>query len=137
LDGQAILVINCGSSSLKYEVYDMPAGTSLGKGTVERIGMGTGMITQKNPQDKKFYLEQEIADHAVAMMLVQKALTDPELGLIASTAEIRGVGHRVVHGGESYAESVVIDDHVLKAIEKTSNSLRFITLRTSPEYRKP
>ncbi len=118
MDAQAILVINCGSSSLKYEVYDMPGGESLGKGTVERIGMGTGMITQKNPQDVKFYLEQEIPDHSAAMSLVQKALTDPEKGLIANAGQIRGVGHRVVHGGESYAESVVIDQKVLTAIEE-------------------
>ncbi len=118
MDGQAILVINCGSSSLKYEVYEMPTGNSLGKGTVERIGMGTGMITQKTPDDQKFYLEQEIPDHSVAMDLVQKALIDSAKGLIKSASQIKGVGHRVVHGGESYAESVIINADVLKAIEE-------------------
>lgn len=117
MDGQAILVINCGSSSLKYEVYEMPAGTSLGKGTVERIGMGTGMITQEDPSDQEYYLEQEIPDHGAAMALVQKALTDPDKGLINDLSKISGVGHRVVHGGESYSESVVIDDDVIAAIE--------------------
>jgi acetate kinase len=112
----AILVINCGSSSLKYEVYEMPEGKSLGKGVVERIGVGTGNIEQKSDKGE-YYLEQKIADHKVAMELVRDALIDSENGLISSLNDISGVGHRVVHGGENYAESVVIDDGVLKAIK--------------------
>jgi len=113
---KAILVVNSGSSSLKYEVYEMPEGKSLGKGTVERIGMGTGNIGQSSPKGE-YILEQEIRDHGVAMELVRTALIDKEKGILGDLSEIVGVGHRVVHGGERYSRSVVIDDQVLEAIK--------------------
>jgi acetate kinase len=112
-----ILVINCGSSSLKYEVWGMPQRISLGRGLVERIGELKGRITQKSP-DAELVREVQIPQHKAAMELVREALTDPQKGILASLAEIAGVGHRVVHGGEQYSSSVVIDDDVLKAIEK-------------------
>lgn len=114
---EKILVINCGSSSLKYEVYAMPDRVSLGKGLVERIGGDKGCISQKS---SKGVLERDKAlpDHKAAMGLVSEALTDPQKGLVTELAEIKGVGHRVVHGGEDYSASVVIDDQVLDSIEK-------------------
>lgn len=112
---KAILVVNCGSSSLKYEVYRMPGGESLGKGTVERIGMGTGNIAQTSSRGE-YNLEVEIPDHAFAMDLLRQAMTDKEKGILHDLTEIAGVGHRVVHGGERYAESVVIDGEVIEAI---------------------
>lgn len=111
-----ILVINCGSSSLKYEVYEMPQQISIGKGRVERIGLEMGCVEQKKG-DQVYLKELPIPDHKVAFENVVTALTDPEKGLIKSTGEIHAVGHRVVHGGESYSESVIIDDNVKKAIE--------------------
>lgn len=113
---QAIMVINCGSSSLKYEVYRMPQGESLGKGVVERIGLGIGNITQSSPKGE-IRIDQPIADHSVAMELVVKSVLDAEKGILKSLKEITGLGHRVVHGGEKYSSSVVIDDEVLAAIE--------------------
>jgi acetate kinase len=112
-----ILVINCGSSSLKYEVYRMPQRESLGRGIVERIGELKGKIAQKTPRGD-LEREEPVPNHKAAMQLVSAALADPEKGAVASFAEIGGVGHRVVHGGEQYASSVVIDDAVVAAIEK-------------------
>lgn len=114
-----ILVINCGSSSLKYEIYLMPSQESLGKGLVERIGETEGHICQESKKGT-YDVVTPIADHKRAMELVAKALTDDEMGLIKDIAEITGVGHRVVHGGEDYAESVIIDEAVLESIDRNS-----------------
>lgn len=115
--GQKILVINCGSSSLKYEVYEMPAQTSLGKGLVDRIGIADGSISHEGVNGT-YERELDIADHKQGMELVIEALTDEHNGIVESLDEIVGVGHRVVHGGESYSASVVIDEEVEAAIEK-------------------
>jgi acetate kinase len=112
-----ILVINCGSSSLKYEVWQMPERTSLGKGLVERIGELKGKITQNTPRGD-FIREVQVAHHKAAMELVREALTDKAAGILGSIEEIAGIGHRVVHGGEQYASSVIIDEKVVAAIEK-------------------
>jgi acetate kinase len=112
-----ILVINCGSSSLKYEVFQMPQRVSLGRGLVERIGELKGKITQKTPRGN-LLREDAVPNHKTAMELVCAALIDPGLGAVASLEEIVGVGHRVVHGGEQYANSVIIDEDVVKAVEK-------------------
>ena len=110
------LVINCGSSSLKYELYQMPERISRGKGLIERIGLCSGKITQSFGV-KKLKRELEIPDHTIAFQEMIRALLDPMLGLISSLSEIEAIGHRVVHGGEQYSSSVVIDDDVFKAIE--------------------
>ncbi|MDD2684003.1 MAG: acetate kinase [Candidatus Cloacimonetes bacterium] len=111
-----ILVINCGSSSLKYEVYEMPSQQSLGKGLIERIGLNDAIISQ-NYQDQKFQKQCEIPDHRCAFEFMMEALLDQDHGILSNLGEIRGVGHRVVHGGEQYSESVLIDADVLRAIE--------------------
>lgn len=116
MENQKILVINCGSSSLKYEVYQMPSRKSIGKGLVERIGEEEGHINQKS-SNGEYDLITPIANHKKAIELVITALTDPQNGLIKSIGEITGVGHRVVHGGEKYAKSVIIDDDVINAIK--------------------
>ncbi len=110
------LVINCGSSSLKYEVYAMPQRESLGKGQVERIGISGGRLEQSSERGEINW-EQDVPDHENAAQLVGKALVDSESGILSDINEISGVGHRVVHGGESYSQSVVIDDEVMAAIE--------------------
>jgi acetate kinase len=112
---KVVMVVNCGSSSLKYEVYRMPEGTSLGKGLVERIGLPMGKLEQ-NSAKGDFHIEQAIPDHTAAMNLVQQALLDPAKGILGSLGEVAAVGHRVVHGGEKYSQSVIIDDKVMAAI---------------------
>ncbi len=116
-DRQKVLVINCGSSSLKYEVWEMPERTSLGKGQVERIGISGGYLKQTCERGT-VEREADIPDHTEAARLMGEALTDREQGIISDVSEITGVGHRVVHGGEEYSESVVIDDAVIAAIEE-------------------
>jgi acetate kinase len=113
-----VLVINCGSSSLKYEVWQMPQRVSLGRGLVERIGELKGKITHTGPTGEQHSREVQVPHHKAAMEIVRETLTDPAQGPLKSLDEITGVGHRVVHGGEQYAASVVIDDDVVKAIEK-------------------
>jgi acetate kinase len=112
-----ILVINCGSSSLKYEVFRMPQRVSLGRGMVERIGEKKGKIFQKTPRGE-YAREKEIPNHKMAMEMVRDALIDPALGLFTDLGAISSVGHRVVHGGEQYSKSVIIDGAVTAAIEK-------------------
>ncbi|MFW6215371.1 MAG: acetate/propionate family kinase [Alkalispirochaetaceae bacterium] len=112
-----ILVINCGSSSLKYEVYEMPSRESLGRGVVERIGQAQGNLVQ-NSWNGTIEREEPVGDHNRALTLMSEALTDEHNGILDSLEEISGIGHRVVHGGEKYAESVVIDESVIKAIDE-------------------
>jgi len=114
-----ILVVNCGSSSLKYEVYAMPKQISLGKGLIERIGLNTGMIKQE-ASGKTFERTTKIPNHTVAFKLMIEALMDPQSGVIEKSSEIQGVGHRVVHGGEQYSESVLINEDVIAAIQTNS-----------------
>jgi acetate kinase len=117
---RTILVINCGSSSLKYEVWQMPARVSLGKGIVERIGELKGRIVQDTPRGQ-YAREVQVPHHKMAMQLVRDALTNPARGILKDLSEIAGVGHRVVHGGEHYSASVVIDDAVVKAVEECAD----------------
>lgn len=115
-EDKRILVINCGSSSLKYEVYAMPSRTSLGKGLVEKIGLDKGILTQKSANGT-IELNVPIPDHTEALSLVTKCLIDSEKGILSNLDELSGIGHRVVHGGEDYSASVLIDNKVTKAVE--------------------
>lgn len=115
-NGTTVLVLNCGSSSLKYEVFRMPERESLGKGLVERIGEAGSFLAQSSPKGT-IRIEETMADHGHAMARVAKALVDAKYGILGKVDEIEAIGHRVVHGGERFASSVVIDDTVLKAIE--------------------
>ncbi len=113
-----VLVINCGSSSLKYQLINMETEESLAQGLVERIGIEGSILTQKVPGRDKYIIEQPMADHKDAIKLVLGALVDGTHGVISSMDEISAVGHRVVHGGEKYSESVVIDDAVMESLEE-------------------
>lgn len=113
-----VLVINCGSSSLKYQLINMETEESLAQGLVERIGIEGSILTQKVPGKDKYIIEQPMADHKDAIKLVLDALVDANHGVISSMDEISAVGHRVVHGGEKYSESVVIDDAVMESLEE-------------------
>ncbi len=113
-----ILVINCGSSSLKYQLIDMADESVLAKGLVERIGIEGSVLTHKPAGKDKAVIQQPMNDHKDAIKLVLDALVDPVHGVIKSMSEVSAVGHRVVHGGEKYAKSVLIDDSVMKALEE-------------------
>ena len=113
-----ILVINCGSSSLKYQLIDMATEESLAQGLVERIGIEGSVLTQKVEGKDKYIVKEQMKDHKDAIRLVLAALVDENNGVIKSMDEISAVGHRVVHGGEKYKESVVINDEVKANIEE-------------------
>lgn len=113
-----VLVINCGSSSLKYQLINMETEESLAQGLVERIGIEGSILTQKVPGKDKYIIQVPMKDHKDAIQHVLDALVDKAHGVITSMDEISAVGHRVVHGGEKYAESVVIDDKVMESLEE-------------------
>ncbi len=112
-----VLVINCGSSSLKYQLLDMVDESLLAKGLIERIGMQDGIHTLECPGKDKFEETLPIDDHAKAIELLMAALVNPEHGVLQSMSEVHAVGHRVVHAGEKYSGSVPITDDVLAALE--------------------
>ena len=112
-----VLVINAGSSSLKYQLFNMDNKAVLAKGLCERIGID-GRLTHTNPnKEEKYKADVPMKDHADAIRAVINILIDKEWGVIDSMSEIDAVGHRVVHGGEYFADSVLINDEVIKAIE--------------------
>lgn len=113
-----ILVINCGSSSLKYQLIDMDSEKIMAKGLVERIGIEGSKLTQKVSGRENFVIKEEMKDHKEAISLVLKALVHSENGVIKSMDEISAVGHRVVHAGEKYSDSVLIEDHVMDALKE-------------------
>ena len=116
-----ILVINCGSSSLKYQLINSESEAVLAKGLCERIGIDGSLLTHQPQGKDKVKIETPMPNHTVAVKLVIDALTDANHGVIASLEEIGAVGHRVVHGGEKFSTSVIIDDSVMKAIEECND----------------
>lgn len=112
------MAINAGSSSLKFQLFEMPAETVIAKGQVERIGMNNSIFTLKY-KGEKFELVQDIADHEAAINLLLAQLKEHEV--IADFAEITGVGHRIVAGGEWFNKSVIVDDEVLNKIERLAD----------------
>jgi acetate kinase len=116
-----ILVLNCGSSSLKYQLLDMKneeVYDLLAKGLVERIGMEVGCVKHEAPGKEKFVKEMPIADHTVGIQAVMEALLDKEYGVLTTLEDIEAVGHRVVHGAEEFVCSQLITDKVVAQIEK-------------------
>ncbi|MCM1125995.1 MAG: acetate kinase [Lachnospiraceae bacterium] len=112
-----ILVINCGSSSLKFQLIDAQSEELIAKGLCERIGIEGSQMTYSPKDGDKIEVSEPMADHTAAIRLVLNALTDAETGVVKSLDEIGAVGHRIVHGGENFAASTLITDEVLKAIE--------------------
>jgi len=113
-----ILVLNCGSSSIKYQLFDMSDGCEMkAKGLLERIGLNESIVTHKPTGGEVYKLITDIPDHTTGINLVMEVLCDPKHGVIKSVNEIKAVGHRVVNGGEAYKESVLIDNDVKKTIE--------------------
>ncbi len=115
-----VLVINAGSSSLKYQLINTDNNDVIAKGLCERIGIEGSKLTHKPAGKAEKVFEEKMTNHADAIKLVLNALLDKECGVIGSMSEIEAVGHRVVHGGEYFAGSVIIDDEVKAAIEKCS-----------------
>ncbi len=113
-----ILVINAGSSSLKYQLIDMTDESVIAKGLCERIGIEGSMLTHKYGEDGKFELVTPMKDHKDAMAAVLDALQDADHGVIKSIDEIGAVGHRVLHGGMEFTASCIIDDKCIEAIKK-------------------
>ena len=112
-----ILVINCGSSSLKFQLINAETEQCIAKGLCERIGIDGSMISYQPAGGEKEKTVTPMPDHVEAIRLVLEALTNPTTGAVKSLEEIDAVGHRIVHGGEKFTQSAVIDDEVMKAIE--------------------
>lgn len=113
-----VLVINCGSSSLKYQLLEMTTETLMAKGLVERIGIEGSVIKHETIGKEKYVLTTPMKDHTDAISHVMNAITHPEHGAIKELSEIKAVGHRVVHAGEKYANSVIINDDVIAVLEE-------------------
>ncbi|MGN1144907.1 MAG: acetate/propionate family kinase [Acetatifactor sp.] len=113
-----ILVINCGSSSLKFQLINSESEQCIAKGLCERIGIDGSMITYTPAGGEKEKTVTPMADHTEAIRLVLDALTNPKTGVVKNLDEIGAVGHRIVHGGEKFAASTIIDDEVIAAIEE-------------------
>ena len=112
-----ILVLNCGSSSIKYQLIESDSKEVITKGGIEKIGLPGAFIKFNAANGEKKTIEQDIPEHTVGVELIFKVLTDPVDGALKSLEELDAVGHRVVHGGEKFAESVLINDAVLAQIE--------------------
>ncbi len=115
-----VLVVNCGSSSIKFQVFDMPEQRVIAKGMVDRIGNeGSALIYEHDGSKNK--IEKPVPDHDTGMDIILEALVDPNDGVIKDINEIKAVGHRVVHGGEAFTGSVVINDEVIASIDKVAD----------------
>ena len=112
-----ILVLNCGSSSIKYQLFDFENRTILAKGVVEKIGLKGSCLKHEIPGEKKVRLEGEVIDHQVGIEYIIGVLTSKAHGCISSMKEIHAVGHRLVHGGERFQESTLIDDEAIENIK--------------------
>jgi len=115
-----VLVVNCGSSSIKFQLFDMPDQKVVAKGQVDRIGNEASALILEHAGEKTT-VEKPAPDHEAGMALIIEALTKPEGGVIKDIAEIKAVGHRVVHGGEAFTGSVLINDEVIASIDKVAD----------------
>ena len=113
-----ILVINAGSSSLKYQLIDIDTETVIAKGLCERIGIDGSMLTYKPANGDKVEIQKDMPNHEVAIKMVLDILTDAKVGVIKDMSEIAAVGHRMVHGGEKFSGSVIINDDVIEAMKE-------------------
>ena len=112
-----ILVINCGSSSCKFQLFETSTGDVLAKGNAERIGID-GKLTYKAPGKEDFICTDPMPDHKVAVKMILNALVDKDHGVLADISEIKAVGHRVLHGGKYYSKSVIVNDDVKRVIRE-------------------
>ena len=113
-----VLVVNAGSSSLKYQLFDTASGSVLAKGNCERIGIEGSKLTHKTQGKEEYINNSPLKDHSAAIKLVVEALLDKKVGCISSPGEIEAIGHRVVHGGPFFSESMLVTDEVMQVLEK-------------------
>ena len=113
-----VLVVNAGSSSLKYQLFDTASSSVLAKGNCERIGIEGSRIVHKTSGKEEYIKEGNLVDHSAAMKLVVETLLNADVGCIKTVDEIEAIGHRVVHGGPYFAESVLVTDEVMSVLEK-------------------
>src|SRR5512133_192214 len=116
-----ILALNCGSSSVKYQLYDWDKMEVVAKGMVERVIIGDSFILHEVPGREAHRYESDCPDHQVAIDLIIRTLTDPEHGVLSDINQISAIGHRVVHGGEKFTCSVMIDEQVLDAVKEVQH----------------
>jgi acetate kinase len=116
-----ILVLNCGSSSIKYALYNMDDKSVLASGGAERVGLDGAFVKVKLPNGEKKQIMHDIPEHTEGVKFIFSLLTDPQIGAIKSLKEIDAVGHRMVHGGEKFNKSVVLNDEVLRVFEECSD----------------
>lgn len=121
MKNKTIMVINCGSSSLKYQLFFMPEGIKLVKGLIERIGQKDSMLKQEKTNGQKFQKKVNAKDHKTAFKVAIETILDKKVGVLSSIEEIDAVAHRVVHGGEKYSDSIIIDNKVLKHIQELAD----------------
>ena len=113
-----ILVLNCGSSSIKYKLFEMPSKEVLAQGGIEKIGLPDSFLKLTLPNGEKKIIERSIQEHTSGVQMIFDVLTDAEFGVVKDLSEIEAVGHRVLHGGSKFSESVVINQDVINAIEE-------------------
>lgn len=116
-----ILVLNCGSSSIKYALYNMDDKSVMTSGGAERVGLDNAFVKVKLANGEKKQIMHDIPEHTEGVKFIFSLLTDPEIGVIKDLSEIDAVGHRMVHGGEKFNQSVVLTDEVLKAFEECND----------------
>ena len=116
-----VLVLNCGSSSIKYALYNMDTKEVMASGGAERVGLDNAFVKVKLPNGEKVTFMHDIPEHTEGVKFIFSLLTDAEVGVIKSLDEIDAVGHRMVHGGEKFTKSVIINDEVIRAFEEVSD----------------
>lgn len=116
-----ILTLNCGSSSVKYQLYDWDAHAALANGLVERVTQEGSRIEHKVPGRDEYEANHDCPDHREAIQLIMDTLVDPKVGALSSMTEVKAVGHRVVHGGETFKKSVIVDDTVIETFRSIQN----------------
>lgn len=116
-----ILVLNCGSSSIKYKLFEMKSKEVIAQGAIEKIGLQGSFLKLTLPNGEKKIIEEPIAEHTKGVEFILKALVNAEYGALKSLDEINAVGHRMVHGGEKFSESVLLTDEVLKVFEECND----------------
>ena len=113
-----VLVLNCGSSSIKYKLFEMTTKEVLAQGGLEKINLPGSFLKITLPNGEKKILERDIQEHTAGVQFIFETLTHPEYGAVKSLDEINAVGHRVLHGGTKFSGSVLIDDAVIAAVEE-------------------
>ena len=117
-----ILVLNCGSSSIKYKLFEMESKKVMAQGGIEKIGLPDSFLLVKLPNGEKVKFEKPMPEHTVGIELILEKLVDPQIGCIKDLKEINAVGHRVVHGGEKFNKSVLITPEVKEMAAVTTKS---------------